>query len=47
MRTKEKVIKDNQQRKEEDRKMNKLIDRFLKEKNNNTKVRLSATFGKK
>ena len=32
MRTKEKVIKDNQQRKEEDRKMNKLIDRFLKEK---------------
>ena len=33
--------------KDEDRKMNKFIDRFLKENNNNTKVRLSATFGKK
>ena len=39
--------KKKKRKKDEDRKMNKLIDRFLKENNNNTKVRLSATFGKK
>ena len=35
------------EKKVEDRKMNKLIERFLKEKIDDTKVRLSAPLGKK
>ena len=35
-----------EEKKVEDRKMNKLIERFLKEKIDDTKVRLSAPLGK-